>query len=488
MLTIYASYCLSVTCKNALCRFATDWPVHKPLWLTKLPAGFVHKLFLGLPALTKNAYICNKYRTKMKKNHYLHLLMLALLVFAAPSLLRAGDKKAVAAGYQFCLVLKQDGSLWAFGRNDDGQLGDGTTQFRSEPVKVLDHVRQMSAGLFFSMALLEDGTLWTWGYNNNGQLGDGTNTSRLRPQKIMDGISDIAAGFAHALAVGNDGTLWAWGWNGWGQLGDGSDVDRNVPVRVMTGVRQASADSNCTAAVKTDGSLWVWGDDVSGKSIMEPPVKMLDGVRQVSVGGRHILAVMADGRLLAWGWNENGQLGDGTTTDRLTPVKIMTGVKEVSGGDGAALILCEDGSLYETGIYFKPSAPRKIKDGVRKVSCLGSNMVLRNDGTLWMWGSNIHGQLGDGTTNSIYSAKEAVQVMSGVKDISNGRQHSMAICEDGSLWAWGGNRYSQLGDGTTTDRLRPVRIEGNVRSVSCGFTVSAWITADGELRMVGKPL
>ena len=353
MLTIYASCCLSVTCKNALCRFATDWPVHKPLWLTKLPAGFVHKLLLGLPALTKNAYICSKYRTKMKKNRYLHLLTLALLVFAAPSLLRAGDKKAVAAGYQFCLVLKQDGSLWAFGRNDDGQLGDGTTQFRSEPVKVLDHVRQMSAGLFFSMALLEDGTLWTWGYNNNGQLGDGTNTSRLRPQKIMDGISDIAAGFAHALAVGNDGTLWAWGGNGYGLL-DGSGSCINVPVRVMTGVRQVSAGSYCAAAVKTDGSLWVWGDDVSeytDKLPLGSPDKMLDDVRQVSVGQAHILAVMADGSLMAWGENIWGQLGTGTTNRgwQNTPVKIMDGVAEACAGHRHSLVRSNDGSLWGMG-------------------------------------------------------------------------------------------------------------------------------------------
>ncbi|MGM9863202.1 MAG: RCC1 domain-containing protein, partial [Lepagella sp.] len=122
-------------------------------------------------------------------------ILILLLTLLCPALLRAGDKKAIATGYRFCLVLKQDGSLWAFGRNDLGQLGDGTKQYRSEPVKVLDHVKQMSAGECFSMALLEDGTLWTWGDNGKGQLGDGTTQERrLRPQKIMDGISSIDAG------------------------------------------------------------------------------------------------------------------------------------------------------------------------------------------------------------------------------------------------------------------------------------------------------
>ena len=121
-------------------------------------------------------------------------ILILLLTLLCPALLRAGDKKAVASGSMFCLVLKQDGSLWAFGANDRGQLGDGTTQFRRKPVKVLDHVMDMSAGSYFSMALLEDGTLWTWGGTFCGELGDGTNTPRLRPQKIMDGISSIDAG------------------------------------------------------------------------------------------------------------------------------------------------------------------------------------------------------------------------------------------------------------------------------------------------------
>ncbi|MGM9863442.1 MAG: RCC1 domain-containing protein, partial [Lepagella sp.] len=121
-------------------------------------------------------------------------ILILLLTLLCPALLRAGDEKAVAAGDFHVLVLKTDGSLWALGDNGKGQLGDGTAQFRSQSVKVLDHVRQMSAGLYFSMALLEDGTLWTWGDNDKGQLGDGTNTRRLRPQKIMDGISSIDAG------------------------------------------------------------------------------------------------------------------------------------------------------------------------------------------------------------------------------------------------------------------------------------------------------
>lgn len=384
-----------MTCKNALCRFATDWPVHKPLWLTKLPAGFVHKLFLGLPALTKNAYICSKYRTKMKKNHCLHLLMLALFVFAAPSLLRAGDKKAVAAGHFHALVLKQDGSLWAFGDNSYGQLGDGTKQFRSQPVKVLDHVREMVASDDCSMALLEDGTLWTWGNNDSGKLGDGTNTSRLRPQKIMDGISSIDAGDFHALAVGNDGTLWAWGGNDYGQLGDGTTVDRNVPVRVMTGVRQASAGFKWIAAVKTDGSLWVWGDDVSGKGLLWSPVKMLDGVRQVSAGYSHILAVMADGRLMAWGSNDVGQLGNGTTDWdwHNTPVKIMDGVDEACAG--------KDYSL-----------------------------VRRSDGSLWGWGINGFGELGIGNRDE---QLRPVRIAAKVGDFVAGNEISLWITPAGEL-------------------------------------------------------
>lgn len=320
------------------------------------------------------------------------LLLLALL---SPLMLRAGDKKDVAVGNWHALVLKQDGSLWTFGRNGNGQLGDGTTTDRFEPVNILNNVVQISAQGCVSMAVKSDGSLWAWGENDFASLGDGTKTERHSPVKIMDNVRKAAAGWLHAYAIDRNGGLWAWGtcWNGY------------------------------------------------------------DNEDQV---------------------------------DFLSPVKVMSGVRDVSvTTPGDALIVCEDGSLYK--IMYDYRNPRKIMDNVVKVSCNGPNLALRRDGSLWTWGLNSHGELGDGTTDKRYSHEQALRIMTDVTDISSGLYHGMAVRNDGSLWAWGSNEVGQLGDGTTNDHFTPVKIEDNVRAVACGVDLSAWITCDGELRMVGKP-
>ncbi len=322
------------------------------------------------------------------------LLLLALLV---PLMLRAGDKKAVAVGSGHALVLKTDGSLWAFGRNTDGQLGDGTTDWQKTPVKIMDGVVQVSACDNTSMAVKQDGSLWAWGEDRYGNLGLGT-------KKVNSKV----------------------------------------------------------------------------------PVKILDNIKYVQVGGQHSMAIDRNGNLWAWGNNSHGQICTGTHGDCLRPTKVMSGVSHVSGGGDETLVVCRDGSLWlmAPGI----AQPRKLMDGVRKASTQNNiNMVLRNDGTLLTWGTNRNGQLGDGTTEYRYDPSEARQIMSGVSDICAGNRHAMAIKTDGSLWAWGWNEYGQLGNGTKSDSHIPVKVDDGVRSVACGYMISLWITTDGELRMVGEP-
>ena len=165
-------------------------------------------------------------------------------------------------------AIRTDGSLWMWGSNAIGELGlpgvhdrniglMGDIPVQTRPVKVMDSVQAVSLGHQFTLAIRNDGSLWAWGDNNFGQLGDGTTTHRDRPVKIMDGVTACAAGDDFSAAVKSDGTLWTWGYNGFGQLGDGTTTSRSSPRQVMTGVKMVSACFSAAAAVKQDGTLWV---------------------------------------------------------------------------------------------------------------------------------------------------------------------------------------------------------------------------------------
>jgi len=378
------------------------------------------------------------------------------------------------AGTRHSLVVKIDGSLWAFGFNDYGQLGDGSKISKSSPVKIMDDVIAVSAGSGHSLALKKDGTLWSWGENTFGQLGNGTVTrwieieketeeeneneeeneetepepegdgdgiykiegylvdnDKIKPIKIMNDVAAISAGSSHNLAIKTDGSLWAWGRNDAGELGDGSATDKLSPVKIMTDVIAASAGSGHNLAIKADGSLWAWGLNDCGqigdgaqsseeeRADRLKPVKIMDDIAAVSAGNGHSLAVTKYGSLFAWGWNNNGQLGDGSAEDKHSPVKVMDGVAAADAGNGYSL-------------------------------------AVKTDGSLWAWGLNDCGQLGDGDSDT--KLMPVMQIMDGVAAVSAGWNHNFAITKDGGLWAWGRNEIGELGDGTNENKPTPVKI------------------------------
>ena len=266
-------------------------------------------------------------------------------------------------------VITEDGSLYMWGGNDDGQLGDGTKEDRSNPVKIMDHVRSVSLGGYHSGAITEDGSLYMWGFNYNGQLGDGTTEERSNPVKIMDHVRSVSLGYNHSGAITEDGSLYMWGCNYDGELGDGTKGgDRSKPVKIMDHVRSVSLGESHSGAITEDGSLYMWGSNSSGqlgdgtREERSKPVKIMDHVRSVSLGRNHSGAITEDGSLYMWGSNNSGQLGDGTDSGKSKPVKIMDHVRSVSLG-----------SLLHSG-------------------------AITEDGSLYMWGDNRDGQLGDGTT------------------------------------------------------------------------------------------
>jgi len=243
------------------------------------------------------------------------------------------EMQRLAAGWYHSLVIKTDDSLWAWGLNNSGQLGDGTTADRVTPIQVLTGVAAVAAGNDHSLALKTDGNLWVWGLNAYGQLGDGTTTDQLTPVQILTGVAAVSSGGWHTLAIKSDGSLWAWGYNYSGQLGDGTRTSRSTPVQVLTGVAAVSAGDYHTLARKTDGSLW------------------------------------------AWGYNGYGQLGDGTTTQRLSPVPVA----------GFAGPPASNADFAVTNVSLNPSAPLVGGTFYASITVKNRGTQAGNPGRLRVW-------------------------------------------------------------------------------------------------------
>jgi alpha-tubulin suppressor-like RCC1 family protein len=254
---------------------------------------------------------------------------------------------AVSAGQGHSLALRADGTVWAWGNNSAGQLGDGTTSNRTTPVPVvgLSGVTAVAAGGDFSLAVIGDGaeagTVWAWGANASGQLGDGTTTSRALPVRVpgISGIARLAAGRDWALAGGADGRRWAWGANAYGQLGDGTTAGQGTPHVTSGGAPAVAVAAGAYHGLAFDGTgtAWGWGENGSGQLGMGStpscysPCAVADRLLGVTgalagAGGiSHSLILRADGRVLATGANTVGQLGDGTTAAR-TAATVVPGL------------------------------------------------------------------------------------------------------------------------------------------------------------------
>ena len=225
-------------------------------------------------------------------------------------------------------VIAQDGSLYMWGVNDFGQIGDGTTKNRYKPTKILDHVVSVSLGDYYSGAITQDGSLYMWGSNVYGQIGDGTTEDRYKPTKILDHVIAVSLGYCHSGAITQDGSLYMWGSNDSGQIGDGTTEDRYKPTKILDHVIAVSLGVSHSGAITQDGSLYMWGSNVYGEigdgteEDRYKPTKILDHVIAVSLGVGHSGAITQDGSLYMWGWNSDGQIGDGTTKARYTPTQI----------------------------------------------------------------------------------------------------------------------------------------------------------------------
>ena len=259
--------------------------------------------------------------------------------------------------------------LWVWGGNNSAELGINNISQRRTPVTTFAggaNWKQVACGQVHTAAIKTDGTLWVWGSNNNGQIGDNTGTARFTPVTTFAGGTNwkqVDCGGYHTAAIKTDGTLWTWGRNAYGRLGDNTTTARSTPITTFAGGtnwKQVSGGGNHTAAIKTDGTLWTWGIGNSGQIgdntliFRSIPVTTFAGGtnwKQVDCGGSHTLAVKTDGTLWTWGGNSYGRLGDNTLTEKITPVTTFAGGtnwKQVAGGFHTAAIKT-DGTLWTWG-------------------------------------------------------------------------------------------------------------------------------------------
>jgi len=367
----------------------------------------------------------------------------------------------LSIGEVHALALKSDGTVWAWGGNACGELGDNSYTDRHVPVQVLNlsGILAVSAGMEHSLALKSDGTVWAWGWNQYGQLGDNSTVSYRTTPVQAQNLSDIIAISAgvHSLALKSDGTVWAWGWNDSGQLGDNSTTDRRAAVQVqgLNNVVAITAGKYHSLALKSDGTVWAWGRNTYGQlgdnstTSRSTPVQVhnLNGMTKISIGGYHSLALKSDGTVWAWGRNTFGELGDNTTTNRNTPVQVQS------------------------------------LSGVTAIEAGWHSLALKNDGTVWAWGPNDYGQLGIGVNekNSQYNSPVQVHSENGVIAIAAGTTDNLALKGDGTVFSWGWNYAGALGDNSTTLRNEPVQVKGpnNVGYLNLFDTYSITYNANG---------
>jgi len=363
------------------------------------------------------------------------------------------ESSRISAGAFHSLVIMPDNSLWGWGSpmslGVNGPAGGGVWL---RPVWIMDNVAAVSAGPFHTLVITIFGELLAWGNNSHGQLGDGTTEIRFTPVVIMTDVKAISAGGSHSMAIKTDGSLWAWGHGG--HLGDGTTVDRHSPVWIMDDVAAVSAGWRHSAAITADGVLWDLGVDREQRHF---------NMASVSASSDYTMAI-SGGSLFGWGNNCVGQLGTGTTYFSHSMVWIMDDVMTVSARNAMGL-----------------GDP-------------GHTMAIRDDGSLWGWGNNASGQLGNGTTsNGNIPNPYPVWIMDNVAEVSVGTNHTLAITTDGYLWAWGRNWSGQLGDNTDIDRDSPVLIKsltptGNTPDPNINLThYYATMTASSSFNPINTP-
>ena len=416
----------------------------------------------------------------------------------------------VAVGSTYTIALKSAGTLWAWGFNEFGQLGDGTIGYdlyRTTPEQIgaESDWLAVAAGYGHTIGLKSAGTLWAWGYNNFGQLGDGTQTDRLTPKQIdtdSDWVS-LAAGEYHTIGLKSAGTLWAWGKNDSGQLGDGTQAGRLTPRQIGTEAdwtRVATGDEH-TIGLKSTSTLWAWGENNYGQlgdgtqadRLTPRQIGTEADWTRVAAGEGHTIGIKSNNTIWIWGFNQYGQLGLGDTIDRDIPYPLgspspPTSLIATAVSLSQIVLIWQDNSINEDG--FKIERKININGTWEQIATVGSNAVSwvdqtpNSQGTYYYYRMRSYNKFG----NSPYYNETCSVISGNWSKINAGSEHTLGLKSTGILWAWGYNSFGQLGDGTQAGRLTPRQIgtESDWLSVVAGEYHTIGLKSAGTLWVWGK--
>ncbi len=327
----------------------------------------------------------------------------------------------IATGLRHSGAIKPDGTLWTWGGDFYGELGNGSdSNYLNSPSQVgtASNWSKITCATYNTYAIKSDGTLWAWGSNSDGQLGDGTyNNSNIPIQVGTDNHwKSVSAWQNYAMGLKTDGTIWSWGNNTVGQLGDGTNVGRTTPVQVGVSLnwKTISASAGTSFGIKVDGTLWTWGflsGTQSTTNYSPIQVGIDNNWKDISAGGLHVIGLKNDGSIWTWGRNLHGELGDNTIVNNPIPTRVLNGTTWKS---------------ISAGLYF--------------------TMAVKTDGTLWGWGTNDFYQLGDGTQTE-YRVPQQIGIFNDWTKVLIFSYKSYGF-RNNDAWYWGSDGNSTIGNGT----------------------------------------
>ena len=440
-------------------------------------------------------------------------------------------------------ALTVNGDLYCWGKNDCGQVGNGSTEQQYTPVKVLENVKDFYSNYnAISAAITTNGDLYCWGENGCGQVGNGSFNDQYTPVKVLENVKKFYFHYDTSVrtsaAITTNGDLYCWGYNGCGQVGNGSFNDQYTPVKVLENVKEFFGDAaittngdlycwgnyrvnssstapqltpakvlenvknfygdgcgNTSVAITINGDLYCWGDNTFGQvgngstEYQHTPVKVLENVKDFYFDSVNSVAITTNGDLYCWGYNLYGEVGNGTTDDQYTPAKVLENVKDFYSSYYLSAAITTNGDLDCWGDYVGPRStgyqltPVKVLENVKNFYGDGFCDLLAaitTNGDLYCWGRNWNGEVGNGTTDTQYAP---VKVLENVKSFygDSYAETFAAIKINGDLYCWGYNIYGEVGNGSIEHQYTPAKVLENVKDFYFDCHNSVAITTNGDL-------